>query len=116
MGFFSWVTQDSGKSISNKYSSRGSFPVIMIDNKGNRWEEKDYEGYGVFGGKEYFVLLAEMNVCDPNKLSEDDLFAIGMCMERRDGILHPNFVENPDAWEYIPTAPDKCEDQGFFYK
>jgi hypothetical protein len=33
----------------------------MTDNAGNQWVEEQYEGYGVFGGKDFFELLAEMN-------------------------------------------------------
>ena len=32
----------------------------MLDNKGNVWTEDNYEGYGVFGGKDYYELLAEL--------------------------------------------------------
>jgi len=58
MGFFSWRTQDTDKSISNAYSENGTFPVFMIDDKGNIWYEDEYEGYGEFGGKDYYELLA----------------------------------------------------------
>lgn len=61
MGFFSWKTQDTNKSIANSYSERPTFPVYMTDNEGNQWFEEDYEGYGVFGGKDYYELVAEMN-------------------------------------------------------
>ena len=60
MGQFSWITQDTFESIRNNlkgYKSR----AFMHDNKGNVWEEKEYEGYGVFGGKDFYQLLAEMN-------------------------------------------------------
>ena len=57
MGQFSWITQDTGRSI----SSITPFQVTMTDNKGNKWTENDYEGYGEFGGKDYFSLLSEMN-------------------------------------------------------
>jgi hypothetical protein len=33
----------------------------MHDDKGNKWLEKRYEGYGVFGGKDYYELLDQMN-------------------------------------------------------
>lgn len=39
MGFFSWKTQDTDRSIANNYSKQPTFPVYMTDNKGNRWEE-----------------------------------------------------------------------------
>jgi len=61
MGFFSWKTQDTNKSIPSSYSERKTFPVTLSDDKGNTWHEPDYEGYGVFGGKDYYELLAEMN-------------------------------------------------------
>lgn len=61
MGFFSWITQDTEESIPNNYSSREPFSVTMTDDKGNRWTENAYEGYGEFGGKDYYVLLSEMN-------------------------------------------------------
>jgi len=61
MGFFSWKTQDTNKSIANKHSGMETFEVTMQDDKGNKWTEKDYEGYGKFAGKDYHELLAEMN-------------------------------------------------------
>ena len=33
MGFFSWRTQDTDRSIANDYSNRKTFTVVMIDNK-----------------------------------------------------------------------------------
>jgi hypothetical protein len=50
MGFFSWKTQDTNRSIANKWSNYSTFKVDMIDDKGNVWTENHYDGYGVFGG------------------------------------------------------------------
>ena len=61
MGQFSWITQDTEISIANTYSSQPTSKVIMTDDKGNRWIEEDYDGYGEFGGKDFYELLAEMN-------------------------------------------------------
>ena len=61
MGFFSWKTSDTGRSIANHFSSRDTFPVYMKDDKGNVWIERNYGGYGEFGQKDYYELLAEMN-------------------------------------------------------
>ena len=55
MGFYSWITQDTGRSIANAYSGLETFNVIMTDDKGNQFAEEDYEGYGVFGGKGSWV-------------------------------------------------------------
>ena len=59
MGFFSWKTQDTDTSIANAHSNRATFKVQMIDNNGNVWTENNYDGYGVFGGKDFYELLAE---------------------------------------------------------
>jgi len=34
MGFFSWKTMDTDRSIANKYSNTSTFKVDMMDNKG----------------------------------------------------------------------------------
>ena len=47
MGFFSWKTQDEGKTIPNVFSGLATYKVYMIDNKGNMWIEENYEGYGI---------------------------------------------------------------------
>lgn len=61
MGFFSWLTSDTEKSIANHWSNRETFPVHMVTEDGQVFTENDYEGYGVFGGKDMYVLIAEMN-------------------------------------------------------
>jgi hypothetical protein len=61
MGFFSWFTSDTEKSIANRWSTRSTFPVHMITEDGQIFTENDYDGYGVFGGKDLYVLAAEMN-------------------------------------------------------
>lgn len=70
MGFFSWITQDTKKSIANIHSERETFTVYLKDNKGNYWKEDAYQGYGVFNGKDFYQLLAEMN-SDKCELSGD---------------------------------------------
>ena len=58
-GQFSWMTHDSDAQIGSEAINR--VHVYMFDNEGNKWEEKRYEGYGEFGGKDYYDLLATMN-------------------------------------------------------
>lgn len=130
MGFFSWKTQDTDKSIANNYSNRNTFRVQMIDNKGNVWTESDYEGYGRFGGKDYYELLAEMNgVVEIDKVElqgeayTDYMRGRGISLAFKDngsgvateGVYYPNLVEQADGWVYEMGGPDSCDFQGYFY-
>lgn len=65
-GQFSWMTQDTDQQIGSERANM--IDVWMYDNKGNSWYEKRYEGYGEFGGMDYYELLARMN-----GYSEEDL-------------------------------------------
>jgi len=58
-GQFSWMAQDTGRQIGSEREN--TITVYMYSDKGERWEEKGYEGYGEFGGKDYYELLAQMN-------------------------------------------------------
>ena len=59
-GQFSWFTQDTDQQIGSEPENTLPF-VYMHDDKGNKWLEKNYEGYGEFGGKDYYELLDQMN-------------------------------------------------------
>lgn len=107
MGFFSWKTQDTNKSIANAYSSRMTFDVCMTDNKGNRWVERNYDGYGEFGGKDYYELLAEMNGLNTREEG------INLVYSKRP-FLAPNLTESMD-WAWVNQSPETCEHQGYFY-
>ena len=107
MGFFSWETQDSHESIANRYSCKETFPVYMRDNKGRVWREDAYEGYGVFGGKDFYELLAEMN--GGKTRAEGINLAFGS-----EPYLSPNLSRCEERrWEN--RAPKDCELQGYFY-
>jgi len=58
-GQFSWMTQDTGAQIGSE--KENTIEVWMYDNKGNQYYEKGYDGYGEFGGMDYYELLARMN-------------------------------------------------------
>ena len=108
MGFFSWKTQDTGKSINNHYSGIPTFKVIMTDNKGNQWVEENYEGYGEFGGKDFYELLSEMNGG-----SGDRCDGIDRHFSNGKNQIYPSLTENGE--HYPLGAPEDCEYQGYFY-
>ena len=120
MGFFSFITQDTNKSIQNIHSNRKTFPVKMIDNQGNEYVEENYDGYGVFGGKDYYELVAEMN--GYNEKDDKRYIGIDICFDE----LYPEYTltENPifpmivtldykDGWKDL-GQPKNCPQQGFF--
>jgi hypothetical protein len=132
MGFFSWKTMDTDTSIPSQYSNRKTFRVQMIDNKSNVWTEDSYEGYGNFGGKDFYELLAEMNGFVSQKgltyevdgeAYTDEARGFGINLAFKDnpngiatkGVLYPNLIEQADGWVYNESGPDNCEYQGYFY-
>ena len=69
-GQFSWMTQDTDNQIGSE--DENQITVYMHDDKGNTWKEAYYEGYGEFGGKDYYELVAEMN-----GYTKDDIKKLG---------------------------------------
>ena len=115
MGFFSWKTQDTDVSIANQYSTRSTFRVQMLDDKGNVWTEDNYDGYGEFGGKDYYELLAEMNGLDSDRMLGIDLAFKDSPNGNNAEVKFPNLVEMAEGWQYDPIGPEGCNEQGFFY-
>jgi len=107
MGFFSWKTQDTDRSIPNMYSDKPTFAVYMFDNNGNVWREDNYEGYGVFGGKDFYELLAEMNGLKTRLEGIDLSFS-------DEPFISPNLYEYPNR-KWVNRHPIECESQGIFY-
>ena len=109
MGFFSWKTQDTDKSIHNKYTGKATFKVIMADDKGNQWIENNYEGYGEFGGKDYHALVDEMNGGDGDRNRGIKLYFD----EDSDKYKFPSLSEDG---KYYNEKPEDCEYQGYFFE
>lgn len=120
MGQFSWHAQDTHRPI---YSTEGhQRPVTLVGPDGQQWTETAYEGYGVFGGKDYYELVAELNApeqCTGN-LQHDrclgiDIVYDGDWIDPLNPIRFPNLVEDPESWEYDPDAiPQDHNDQGWY--
>ena len=115
MGLFSWKTQDTDKSICNSHSHRTPFHVEMVDDKGNVWTEDNYDGYGEFGGKDYYELLSEMNGGLSDRNYGIDLAFKDSPNGDNPKVKFPNLVETAKGWPYDPKGPESCEWQGFFY-
>jgi hypothetical protein len=109
MGQFSWIAQDTQRSI----SSENPRPITMVDNKGNKWQENNYQGYGEFGGKDFYQLLAEINKPDQCSGNVDHDRNIGIDLYFGDeAFLSPNLYEDSTR-EWTNRVPADCPDQGW---
>lgn len=125
MGFFSWKTKDTARSIANMYSERKVFTVFMIapmvDGSQRIYTEFNYDGYGLFGDKDYYELLAEINLGISDRSTGIDL---RFCPNDFEQELKGKPVMYPQLYEKIPQDMSEidftkecehCECQGFFY-
>jgi hypothetical protein len=95
-GQFSWMTQDTGQQIGSQ--DENQIPVYMFDDKGKYYYENDYEGYGVFGGMDYYELLDQMNGGEGDRGRGIDL-AFGK-EKTSSEVLFPALVTKPDKFNY----------------
>lgn len=126
MGFFSWKTSDTNKSISNMFSSRGALPVYVLCPDGSKIYEPNYEGYGIFGGRDIYALVVEWNFPEKcqdeegNWLLDDEIRGMGIdiaCYDVQNAKLKfPIKIVESEYLEYNHTPPaTSCPDQGYFY-
>ena len=106
-GQFSWFTQDTGEQIGSERSN--TIDVWMFDNQGNSWFEKGYEGYGEFGGMDYYELLARMNGYTEEDLEgRQELRGIGIDLafdklktkDKGKKVLFPALIGNPTRFNH----------------
>jgi len=120
MGFFSWKTCDTDESIANNCSTRPTFEVHMIAPDGRVFTEPNYEGYGEFGGKDFYDLLCELNGLPEDRDAGIDLvFKNNPNGDNTPGVIYPKFVQELEddvvaQYNSLPN-PESCEAQGFFY-
>ena len=115
MGQFSWITQDTDEAIREMYGCNevDKTTAYMHDNKGNVWHEISYEGYGVFGGKDFYQLLAEMNNVEglTGDVDNDRLLGINLSFSGQPHIS-PNLTRHKE-WKWIDEAPESDPNQGW---
>ena len=116
MGDMSWYTNDTKKVIwvyekrTWRVRHRKTPTVYLIDNKGNKYKETHYSGDGVFGGKDFYIVVAEMNGIDTSDEYSARVKAIKLCYSG-EPYLSPNLVTNPN-YKWKNKAPRDHEGQG----
>ena len=102
MGMFSWYTQDK----KNRIRIGVNFRVVMTDDKGNQYVENCYSGYGEFGGKDYYELLAEMNGLGSDRQAGIDLAFTNSPEGYNPDCLHPSLTV---SGKYMGGVPPKSD-------
>jgi hypothetical protein len=100
----------------------------MITEDGQIFTEDNYDGYGEFGGKDFYSLVAELN-----GLGDDRLLGINLSFKNNPSGDYNGKFKTPKLVEYLPSEhhlfdkgewkrfwdslpyPEICEHQGFFY-
>ena len=111
MGFFSWLLED-GESIRNAHTDKGAVPVEMVT-LANVYPEPNYQGYGVFGGADYYELVDLLN----GGTGKDRDRGITLALDPPEDaeVILPRFRRPGDnrSWQDLED-PDICPDQGYW--
>ena len=112
MGFFSWLLED-GESIRNAHTDRGAVPVEMLTPDGTVYPEPNYQGYGVFGGEDYYELVDKLN--DGNGEDRDRGIFLALDPPEDINVILPRFRRPGDnrSWQDLPD-PETCPNQGYW--
>lgn len=121
-GQFSWMTMDTDRQIGSE--KENTITVYMHDNEGNTWKEKNYEGYGVFGGMDYYELVATMNgYTQEDAKKKDGLRDIGIDVafgkkksKTSKKPLFPALTERPKigSWHNFTEEPESDPNQSWY--
>jgi hypothetical protein len=92
----------------------------MITPDGQVFTEDDYEGYGIFGGRDFYELIAELNgLAGDREACINLVFNGNPTGDNTEGVIYPKFVEELEddikaQWAKLPN-PISCPAQGYFY-
>lgn len=126
MGQFSWITSDTHEQVFNDYDKKPAYllvPEEWQDEFGEYFEETDYEGYGEFGGRDVYALVAIWNLPDKCKdengvwKPDDRIRRIGIdiaCYDEDNAALKYPIKITSKPMEYSEAEPSISDpDQGW---
>ncbi len=126
MGFFSWLTADSGESIANIHSRHpNAGRTVHLLQPGGRAPiaQPGYEGYGVFGGVDAFEWLARTNLQHAgvgSAFTADELRQLGVAIdcgrlyEDKRGILWQCRLHRASLLEHLAAVGERLADVRYF--
>ena len=131
MGFFSYKTSDTNKSIPNIYSGKEPVPVkILWPHTNEITISRSYAGYGVFNGNDVFASIAIANgfyaeiLGRPEEENQENARTAFFLQELPVDLdaLHQKGLKVPKIASLAFTCdmsalpgPQNCEHQGYFY-
>jgi hypothetical protein len=117
MGLFSWITADTDESIPCTGACREHFTVYLLQPKGlPTLKETDYEGYGVFGGRDVYALFAEWNGVEGLTGNDDIDRGAGIDLYFHGSYDFPIKLVRDGELKYNAVGESEtCPDQGYFY-
>lgn len=119
MGQFSWLDCKTGEQILDNVS-RKSYVLVPKEFGGGHIEEHCYDGYGRFGGRDVYALVAEWNrpdLCIGDD-EEDRYIGIGIaCYDEQNASLkYPIKITHDENAVYEECEPSLSDpDQGWKY-
>ncbi len=108
MGFFSWVKSDDGEPVWNAYTRTGATPCKVLCPDGREIIERNYQGYGTFGGILWHDLVAEY-------CGEGDALEFERRARAGENLPVPKIVsiDYDGTWEDVPYS-EWHENQGYW--
>lgn len=100
MGDFTWHVSDGEHLPISLSSAQNPGPVWMLGPNGRKWREDNYEGYGVFGGKNAHDALEEWN----KGLTNDTRSGVEMSLRPFGSHFYPTEVPFPVKFSFDPDA------------
>lgn len=117
MGFFSFTTGDPEGSFSipnNHTPQHSQMPTVhMILPDGTIFTEPSYDGYGEFGGQDFYTHVSLLNGGDGCR--DEGIHLVYKGKKQGRTLILPRFSVHEGADYAILTDPKDCEHQGFFY-
>ena len=116
MGFFSWKLADKPEqTIFNQHCDQGPTPCIMLLPDGTQYLELEYDGYGDFGGHDFYSEVSLLNGGDGDRMHGIDLMQVNKFECAPPGIKAPKLVSVECSRPYADLPNNKtCPTQGYF--